>query len=245
MKFLASLLAAALALATARAQDELPPPPLPPSPNMPSSDGEYLILVGGVSLMSWEKFKAQPHDNWWMNFVRAARLRVQQLQAANPNVQITWLVYRPSYIARAKQEKNDLLSHIASVRDAYRLKLVWFDTTQEFLDYLNVGQPRNTVKLVGFEFFGHSNKACWMFDYSNNMDSASKCWLHEKDLTKINRGIFARGAFVKSWSCHTGESMSKKFYAATGVRMWGATGKTQYMTDELPVLSTAGGRWTR
>ena len=246
MKMPAILAAAVLAFLTAigRAQEN-PAPPIPPSPNIPSSSGEYVILTGGVSLMQWEKFKAQPHDNWWMNFVRASRIRMQQLQAANPNVQITWLVYRPAYVERAKQEKNDLLGHIASVRDAFHVKLVWFDKADEVINYLNSGQPRSTVKLVGFEFFGHSNKACWMFDYSNNMDSASKCWLHENDLAKIQRGIFAKDAFVKSWSCHTGESMSKKFYAATGTRMWGATGKTQYLTDELPILSTAGGHWVR
>ena len=246
MKMPAILAAVVLAIfpATGRAQEN-PAPPIPPSPNIPSANGEYVILVGGVSLMAWEKFKAQPHDNWWMNFVRASRIRTQQLQTANPNVQITWLVYRPAYIARAKQDKNDLLGHIASVRDAFNIKLIYFDKTEEVINYLNAGQPRSTVKLVGFEFFGHSNKACWMFDYSSNMDSASKCWLHENDLVKINRGIFAKDAFVKSWSCHTGESMNKKFYSATGTRMWGATGKTQYMTDELPILSTKGGRWTR
>ena len=234
-----------LLFAASGSAQENPAPPLPPSQNVPLSGGEYIILTGGVSLMQWEKFKAQPHDNWWMNFVRASRIRMQQLQAANPAVQITWLVYRPAYIARSKQEKNDLLGHIASVRDAFHVKLVFFDKAEEVIAYLNAGQPRSTVKLTGFEFFGHSNKACWMFDYSNNMDSASKCWLHENDLAKINRGLFAKDAFVKSWSCHTGESMNSKFYSATGVRMWGATGKTQYMTDELPVLSSAGGHWTR
>ncbi len=206
---------------------------------------EYIILAGGVSLWAWEKFKAQPHDNWWMNFVRASRIRIQELQQQNPAIQITWLVYRPSYIARAKQEKNDLISHIQSVRDAYRVKLVFFDTTQELIDYLNQGQPRDRVKISGFEFFGHSNKACWMFDYSSNIDSASKAYLHENDLVKIRRGIFARDALIKSWGCHTGESMSKKFASATGARMIGAIGKTQYLTEELPILSTPGGRWVR
>ena len=164
-----------LLFAASGSAQENPAPPLPPSQNVPLSGGEYIILTGGVSLMQWEKFKAQPHDNWWMNFVRASRIRMQQLQAANPAVQITWLVYRPAYIARSKQEKNDLLGHIASVRDAFHVKLVFFDKAEEVIEYLNAGQPRGTVKLTGFEFFGHSNKACWMFDYSNNMDSASKC----------------------------------------------------------------------
>jgi hypothetical protein len=206
---------------------------------------EYVLLVGGVSLWQWEKYKAAPHDNWWANFVRAARIRTQQIQAENPDAQITWLVYRPAYVNRAKQEKNDLLSHIQSIREAFKIKLVWFDKSQEVINYLNEGRPRDQVKICDFEYFGHSNKACWMFDYSANLDSASKCWLHEDDLKKFKRGIFTRDAMVKSWSCHTGESMTRKWKAATGVAMIGAIGKTQYMTDELPILSSNGGRWVK
>lgn len=206
---------------------------------------EYIIIAGGVSLYKWEKYKAQPHDNWWMNFIRASRIRIQQIQAQDPEAQITWFVYKPSYVERAKVEKNDLISHIESVRDAFKVKLIFFDKTNQLIDYLNAGQPRDRVKICNFEFFGHSNKACWMFDYSNNLDSASKCWLHEDDLKQIRRGIFTRDALVKSWGCHTGESMHRKWKAATGVPMWGAIGKTQYMTDELPVLSSASGRWVK
>lgn len=211
----------------------------------PASSGEFVILTGGVSLWVWEKWKANPHDNWWMNFVRASRIRIQEIKAAQPDAQITWLVYRPAYETRAKQENNDLISHITSVRDAFGVKLMWFDKPGQVINYLNAGQPRDKVKIADFEFFGHSNKACWMFDYSNNIDSASKAWLHQDDLVKINRGIFARNAYVKSWSCHTGESMSKIFKTQTGVTMIGASGKTQYMTDELPVLANATGRWIR
>jgi len=42
--------------------------------------GEWIILVGGPSLKIWEHYKAQPHDHWWANFVRAARLRTEQLR---------------------------------------------------------------------------------------------------------------------------------------------------------------------
>ena len=214
-------------------------------PVAPAASGEFVILTGGVSLWVWEKWKAQPHDNWWMNFVRASRIRIEEIQASSPGAQITWLVYRPSYVSRAKQENNDLISHITSVRDTYRVKLVWFDSAADVISYLNNGQDRSRTKIANFEFFGHSNKACWMFDYSNMIDSASKAWLHQDDLTKIKRGIFSRDAFVKSWSCHTGESMSGKWRSVTGVPMIGAVGKTQYMTDELPILSSTGGRWTR
>ena len=205
--------------------------------------GEYVLLVGGPSLMQWEKYKQQPHDHWWANFVRAARIRTEQIRAQSPDAKVTWLVYRQGYVDRAVQEKQDLLSHIASVRDKFDLKLVYFSKGDEVINYLNNGQSRDSLKVVDFEYFGHSNRACFMFDYSSNIESACKSWLHEDELKKINGRIFARNAFVKSWGCHTGESMSKKWYAATGTQMWGVIGKTQYMMDELPVIVGKGAKW--
>jgi hypothetical protein len=99
------------------------------------------------------------------------------------------------------------------------------------------------MKIAGFEYFGHSNRACFMFDYSNVLDSASKSWLHENELSKIDRRAFAHGAYVRSWGCHTGESMSKKWYRATGTHMIGAIGKTQFMMEELPILTSTDGKW--
>jgi len=210
----------------------------------PGPQKEYIILSGGPSLFVWEKWKAQPHDMWWMNFIRAGRIRIQELEAQGvPGSEITWLVYSPSYKTRAKQEKQDLLSDITSVRDRYGIHLQFFNKSRQVIDYLNSGKPRDRVKIADFEYFGHSNKACWLFDYSNNIDSASKVWLHEDDLKQIHRGIFTRDAFVKSWGCHTGESMSQKFRKATGVKMWGAIGRTQYNTDTLPSLVNADGKW--
>jgi hypothetical protein len=112
------------------------------------------------------------------------------------------------------------------------------------LDYLNYGQPRDRVKIALFEFYGHSNKACWLFDYSNEIDSASKSFLHETQFKQLKRGIFTKDAFVKSWGCHTGESMSQKFRQATGMKMIGAVGKTDYSNGTYIVLSKPGDRWT-
>jgi hypothetical protein len=210
------------------------------------ASGEYIMIVGGPSMYQWEKYKAYPHDHWWANFVRAARIRTEQLRAERgPDALITWLVYKQGYIDRAQQEKQDLISHINSVRDKFNLNLIYFHAGSEVVNYLNHGQPRDQVKIVNLEYFGHSNRACFMFDYSNVLDSASKSWLHEDELTRINRRDFARGAYIKSWGCHTGESMSKKWYAATGTRMIGAIGKTQYMMEELPVLVSQTDRWVK
>ena len=209
-----------------------------------SPPGEYIIVVGGPSLQEWEKYKAQPHDHWWANFVHSARVRTEQLRAQlGPEAMITWLVYGQGYKDRSVQEKQDLIANINSVRDKYHLNLIYFHSGSEVVNYLNSGHPRSQMKVAGFEYFGHSNRACFMFDYSNVLDSASKSWLHESELGKIDRRDFARGAYIKSWGCHTGESMSKKWRAATGTSMWGAIGKTDFSTGELPALSSQGGKW--
>jgi hypothetical protein len=222
-----------------------PPTARATGPLEPQQPGETVIVVGGVSLWQWEKWKTQPHDQWWANFVRAARIRVQEILQKNPEQPITLLVYRPAYVTRSRQDNRNYTSLITSIRDAYPVRLMWFETTAQMVNYLNYGQPRSRVKINRLEYFGHSNKACLMFDYSNIIDSASKVWLHEKDLGRIQRGIFTGDALVRSWGCHTGESMSQRWRSATGVPMWGLTGKSQYLTEELPVPATTAGRWVR
>jgi hypothetical protein len=207
---------------------------------------EWIILVGGPSLKQWEQYKAYPHDHWWANFVHAARLRTEQLRAeVGPDQTITWLVYKQGYLDRAKQEHQDLIGFVRSVQQKYNLNLVWFNTGNEVINYVNNGDEgsRRKIKILGFEYFGHSNRACFMFDYSSNIDSASKSWLHETDLLKMERGAFVYGAYAKSWGCHTGEEMSKFWHAATGTHMIGAIGKTQFMMETLPVLTSEGGKW--
>src|SRR5258708_11930071 len=108
------------------------------------TQGEYVILVGGPSMYQWEKYKTYPHDHWWATFVRAARLRTEQLRTElGPDAKITWLIYKQGYLDRAKQENQDLISLIDSVREKFNLNLVWFHAGSEVIHYLNHGQPRD------------------------------------------------------------------------------------------------------
>src|SRR5437879_8460592 len=142
------------------------------------ASGEYILLVGGPSLHQWEQYKAYPHDHWWANFVHAARLRTEQLRTGlGPDAKITWLVYKQGYLDRGAQEHQDLISFIGFVADKFNLNLIYFESGDEVINYLNNGPGRDRLKVVGFEYFGHSNRACFMFDYSNLLDSASKSWL--------------------------------------------------------------------
>src|SRR5712691_3922798 len=154
--------------------------------------GEWIIVVGGPSLYQWEQYKAYPHDHWWANFVRAARLRTEQLRdGLGPDAPITWLVYKQGYLDRQPQENQDLIGLIETVREKFNLKLIWFKNGDVVINYLNKGQDRKHEKVAGFEYFGHSNRAFFMFDYSSNVDSASKSFLHESQLRQIHGFIFA------------------------------------------------------
>ncbi len=224
-------------------------PAAPPAEAALNPNDEYLIVSGGPSLLAHESYRreAHRHDRWWGNFIRTARIRIEQLQkASNGAVNITWLVYRPGYESRQAEDRQSLISNIESVRDKYKVRLVWFSTTDELIHYINAGQNRNAVKVSGFEFFGHSNKFCFVFDYSNHILGASKVYLHQSDLKRINRRAFARGAYCKSWGCHSGEAFSAEWRRVLGVKMIGAIGKTDYSRsyeNTLPFVS-AGGRWT-
>ncbi len=210
---------------------------------------EYIIVSGGPALISQEQYRreAHRHDRWWGNFIRTARYRVEQLQkATNGAINITWLVYRPGYETRQTEDGQPLITNIESVRDKYKIRLVWFSTTDELINYINSGQDRRSIKVSGFEIFAHSNKYCFVFDYSNHILGASETYFHEADLKKINKRVFAKGAYCKSWGCHSGESFSAAWKRATGVKMIGAIGKTDYSDTwkgSLPFVG-AGGRWT-
>jgi len=215
---------------------------------------EYIICSGGPALRQWEDLRqpTQQHDRWWGNFVRTARVRMQEIQKTAPQgTVITWLVYRDAYLRRAAADHDPLTAHCESVRDTYKINLVWFRTGEEVINYINAGStttPRRRAKISGFEYFGHSNKYCFLFDYSSDIYASSTAWLHEADLPRLNSSAFARKAYCKSWGCHTGESMSKAWKRATGTPMIGALGKTDYSFMHLRGWAVAlgtGASWSR
>jgi hypothetical protein len=213
--------------------------------------GEYLIVSGGPALRKWEdlRLKKEQHDRWWGNFIRPARVRMVELQKQLPaGTVVTWLVYSGAYIKRASEDKQPLMSHILSVRDTYKINLVFFSDAIELIRYINESSHRKNMKISGFEFFGHSNKHCMMFDYSSEVSGASAVWLHENDLKKIDRGAFISKPYCQSWGCHAAESMCKVWKKRFGFKLVGALGKTDYTNMHLhnwQVGLSDGSRWVR
>ncbi|MDR1303828.1 MAG: hypothetical protein LBK76_01265 [Verrucomicrobiales bacterium] len=210
------------------------------------SAAEQIIVSGGCALIYHEKTRPRPHDRYWGNFIDTAALRLSQIRPTLTDAdRLTWLVYRPAYVARGREDRVDYLAAIQAAAAKTGATLFWFDTSRELINYLNKGQDRDRLKISRFEYFGHSNMLCIMFDYSSDLGGASPAYgiLHQNDLRDLDRDSFAKGAYVKSWGCHSGESYSAEWRRRTGVPMIGAIGKTDYSRGGLPFLSSPGGKW--
>lgn len=213
---------------------------------------EYVILSGGPALRAWEQYRMpkDQHDKYGGNFIKSARIRIDQLRAQHgPALNITWIVHRPSYETRQREELvtkpvwTVSIPEITGLAASRGVKLVWFDNTNYLISYLN---NRGGRKMSGFEFYGHSNKFCFLFDYSNDILGVSSCYLHASDLRRLHRGLFTPDAIVHSYGCHTGEFMSRIWKKHTGIPMIGAVGKTDFsaISDNVS-LPTVNGRWTQ
>ena len=206
---------------------------------------EDIVLTGGPALRFMEHGKGDvSHDVYWFNFVDASTIRLKELKdQAKTDELVTWLIYRPAYASRSQEMGLDLLAQLQDKAKALGVRLVWFNSQAELISYLNKGLDRDKIKIADFDYFGHSNKACFLFDYSNTIDTMSIAWLHVKDLGKINSGIFARNAVCKSWGRHSGEMYSKWWKDHFDVPMIGAIGKTDFAHGGLPQLSNSDGKW--
>ena len=207
---------------------------------------EDIVLTGGPALRFLEHGKAASHDVYWFNFVDASVIRLKELKGqAQPDELVTWAVYRPAYVSRSHELEMDLLPQIAAKAKQLGVNLFWFDTKEDFIAYLNKGRDRDKVKIASFDYFGHSNKACFLFDYSNTVDTMSIAFLHVKDLKKIDSDDFSSHAVCKSWGCHSGEMYSQWWKSHFDIPMIGAIGKTDFSHGGEPVLSNSDGKWAQ
>lgn len=170
-------------------------------------------------------------------------MRMDELQKAYGNqTNIVWLVYKPGYETRGREDGKPYTTWISEQASKRRAKLVWLNSSREFFARMN-SLPRGSVS--NFDFFGHSNKHCFLLDYSNEIMASCKAWIHETELTRLKASVFNRNALCQSWGCHTGESMSTFWKRATGVTMVGAKGKTDYTELSFGRMPSVSGSWIR
>lgn len=211
----------------------------------PVSQAVEVILTGGVALKTWENLRGPArHDNWWANFVRASTVRMSLARKENPATKFVWVVYRPAYITRGKEEGKDYISMIRDLAKKYNAKLVFVDTADQAYAAIN-NAPIGGERITSFYYFGHSNAHAFMLDYSNSIIGSSKQWLHEKELaSKLKKSAFAPNAKCYSFGCYTGQSMSGKWREALGMPMLGNTASTRYQPVGDGRMPEGAGKWT-
>lgn len=207
---------------------------------------EHVIVSGGPSLLKWEhlRVKEDQHDRWWANFIRAATLRMAEVRKAyGSDAPIVWMVHKPSYMARGREDGKPYTTWIAEQAAKRRATLIWVNTGGDLIRAIN-SRPRGSIQT--FDYFGHSNRHAFMLDYGNEIMAVSTSWLHERDLSRISSSVFGKNSYCKSWGCHTGESMSQVWKRSVGIPLEGAKGATNYTSvgqGQMPALNS--GSWVR
>lgn len=205
----------------------------------------HIILAGGPALRAWENLRVEEdrHDRWWANFIRASTLRMDMLrQAHGPEASFTWIVYKPSYVQRAREDGKPYPTWIQEQATKRGARLVWVSNGDQAIRAINRHPPRSVIT---FDYFGHSNRQCFMLDYGSDVMAVSQAWIHERDLGKIKGRVFAKNAQLQSFGCHTGESMSQVWRRKVGNTLVGAKGKTDYVWLNKGILPRVNGRWIR
>jgi hypothetical protein len=206
---------------------------------------EHVVVSGGPALIRWENYRVSEdqHDRWWANFIRGATLRMDEVrQAYGPQAALVWMVYRPAYEMRGREDKKNYISMIDGQAKKRGATLIWINTGNDLIRAIN---SRGKGQIQTFDYFGHSNKHCFCLDYSVDIIASCTQWLHESDLGRINGSVFARNAYCKSWGCHTGESMSAVWKSKVGVPLEGARGKTDYRSLSRGQFPVGSGGWAR
>jgi len=206
---------------------------------------EHVILCGGPALRKWEDLRKEneQHDRWWANFIRASTLRMAEIRLKHgKESKLVWIVYQPGYVTRARADGKSYPVWIQQQADKRNCQLIWVDSGTQAIAAIN-GRPARSI--FTFDFFGHSNRYAFMLDYSNDIMAISKAWIHQRDLGRIRKSVFSRGAICQSYGCHTGESMSKVWRRKVGTRLIGANGKTNYSEVGQGRLPYVTGTWVR
>jgi hypothetical protein len=208
---------------------------------------DIVLISGGPALRAHERFKTASHDKYWGNFIDSALARVGELRKElGPGDRLTWLVFRPGYVTRGDDDKQDYFKIIEERGQKHGLAPVYFDNKNQLFTLLRRDGSQERPKISRLEYFGHSNKKCWMFDYSNRVDGGAiePLVVHVDDLENISGSSFTPNATCVSYGCHSGEEFSQRWRMVVGRPMVGAIGKTDYSDGGMPKLSEGkGGSW--
>ncbi|MCK4666953.1 RHS repeat-associated core domain-containing protein, partial [Candidatus Dependentiae bacterium] len=217
---------------------------------------EEIVVSGGPSIKSIEQNKQ--HDQYWGNFYSSAKIIIKNLKKSlKEGDEITWLVYRPGFEARGKEDENDKDYYIKKIEKAKKefgesVNLVWFNSKDEFIKYMNEGKieehdegkdrSKEENKINVFYYFGHGTDALY-FEFGTKKKGVSTDCLYPDDLKLIEKDIFAKNTYAKGYGCFGAPVFSEAWEEHFGLKYHGVKGRvTYYRRDKLPKLSP-GAEW--
>ena len=163
---------------------------------LPLFSKEHVILCGGPASRRWENLRVEKdrHDRWWANFVRASTMRIDEIRKSyGATAKITWIVYKNGYVTRGRNDGKPYTTWIAEQASKRKAKLVWISSGKQAISAINSGRD-----IITFDFFGHSNRHCFMLDYGSDVMAVSQAWIHERDLGKIFEEYTDNYEFVRT-----------------------------------------------
>ena len=149
----------------------------------------------------------------------------------------------PATRARGREDGKPYITWITDLARKRNATLVWIDSSSDVIQRHQLAARARSV--TTFDYFGHSNRHCFMLDYGNDDHGRLHRLAARERPRRINGSIFDRNAYCKSWGCHTGESMSKVWRRKLGVPLEGAIGKTDYTVVGHGQMPAIVGRWVR
>jgi len=195
-----------------------------------------IIVSGGIADNPKQDFD---HDYNWRNFVDAARAMMRQYNGSLVDGEkIEWIVERDAYEKRAlveKKPKDYYTKAIEKMALSEGTVLRWFNDQKQFAQALNmdtIGLNRSGLNLINFiEIFSHGGPGALSFTWGTEGNGSFRT----KDVKTIDPKAFSSVAQGRSWACYSATpqddrtpSVIDAWSGHLGIRMTGATGKTEY-----------------
>ena len=182
---------------------------------------EYVVVSGSE------------YDNgrYKYNFIEPAIKKIKELKTLNPDETLTWIVSKIGYTDTA-------LNSFQEVADYYRAKLVFIESADQLINYINskninnrdYTESRAYDKIRKFAVFSHGVEGVVSLGYNQGSNGVPL------ELTKDKVGGINANAFYYPnsafYSCNTGtggnDSFAQRWVNVVGGRTWAAVGRTDY-----------------
>lgn len=196
-----------------------------------ANDG--LVICGGPALKKWDDLRPT-HERCLLPprcFVNAAAYDAGKL-SSQKDANVTFLVYRDSFLRRSLDEKVTYTQEIeVFIAKHKNLKLVWFRSGQELSNYLSSITPVDFVY-----YYGYATPNVLVFDYESEISRGSTAWLSIDAFFQAAKGALKEKGVCQLFPAFTGwnadfTGVAQKAKKELGRKLVVPTVQLSYSTD--------------